>query len=103
MLGNILRTLNLQETYADDADLWMVILAAEAFEVQSMYHKIRYKSPVQMVIWKYMILTIKHIVGWKFMHQHKQSQIEKDFIRKNSIRIDFSYKVGDKFLIINKE
>ena len=82
MLVNIVSTINLQETYTDDADLWMVILAAEAFEVQSMYHKIRYKSPVQMVIGKYMILTIKHIVDWKFMHQHKQAQIEKDAIRK---------------------
>ena len=35
LIGNRVRTYNLQETYVDDADLWMGILAAEAFAVQS--------------------------------------------------------------------
>ena len=35
VLGNLVRTYNLQETYVDDADPFMGILAAAAFEVRS--------------------------------------------------------------------
>ena len=31
VLGNLVRTYNIQETYVDDADPWMVILLAAAF------------------------------------------------------------------------
>ena len=33
VLGNLVRTYNLQETYVDDADPWIGILVAEAFAV----------------------------------------------------------------------
>ena len=38
VLGNLIHTYNLQETYVDDADLYMGILAAAAFAVRSTYH-----------------------------------------------------------------
>ena len=37
-LGNLVRYYNMQETYVDDAESWMGILAAAAFAVQSTYH-----------------------------------------------------------------
>ena len=36
VLGNLLRTYNIQETYVDDADPWMGILAEAAFAIRHM-------------------------------------------------------------------
>ena len=38
VLGNLIRTFNLHDTYVDDAEPWMGILASAAFAVQSKYH-----------------------------------------------------------------
>ena len=61
VLGNILRTYNLQEAYVDDSDPWMGILAAADFVVKSTYHRTKQKSPGQFVFGRYMILPINHI------------------------------------------
>ena len=39
LLGNLVSTYNLQETYVDDADPWMGILAESAFEVRYTYNR----------------------------------------------------------------
>ena len=36
-------TYNLEETYVDDAELWMGILSASSFEVCSTNHSVKYK------------------------------------------------------------
>ena len=43
VLGNIVRTYNLQETYVDDAEPCMGILATEDFSVRSTYHRTKQK------------------------------------------------------------
>ena len=63
VLGNLVHTYNLQETYVDNADPWMGILEAAAFAVQSTYHQIKQKSPGQLVFGQYMILLINHIIN----------------------------------------
>ena len=50
VLGNLVCTYNLKETYVDDADPWMGILAAAAFAVCSTYHRIKVKSPDQLFL-----------------------------------------------------
>ena len=47
VLGNLVRIYNLQETYVNDAEPFMGILAAAAFTVRSMYHRTKKKIPVQ--------------------------------------------------------
>ena len=49
ILGNLIRSYNIQETYADDDDPLMGILAAEMFAVRTTY--------------QYMILPINHLVN----------------------------------------
>ena len=65
VLGNLVHTYNLQETYVDNADPWMGILAAAYFLVQSSYQNIKQKSPGQLVFGQYMILLINHIANWR--------------------------------------
>ena len=52
VLGNIIRSFNLHDTYVDYADPWMGILAAAAFVVQAIYHRTKQKIPVQLVLAK---------------------------------------------------
>ena len=61
----LVRTYNLQETYVDDADLWMGILVAEAFAVHSTYHRTKGKSPDQLVFGQDIILPINHVAYWR--------------------------------------
>ena len=46
-----------------------------------------------------MILPINHIANWRYISQHKQSQIEKGLICENSTRIDCDYNIRDKFMV----
>ena len=39
LLGNLILTFNLHDTYVDDTDPWMRILTVEAFAVQYTYHQ----------------------------------------------------------------
>ena len=84
VLGNIVRSYNLQETYVDNYDPCMDILAGEAFAVQSTYLWTKQKSQGQLVFGQDMILIIDHIANWRYTPQRKQAQIEKGVIRENS-------------------
>ena len=99
VLGNIVRTYNLQEIYVDDSDSWMGILAAAAFAVRSTYHRTKQTNSGQLVFGKYMILPINHIANLRYIRQRKQTQIKKDAICENSTRINHDYHIGDKALV----
>ena len=49
VLGNPVRTNNIQETYVDDADPLLGILVASFFAVQSTHHHTKQKIPGQLV------------------------------------------------------
>ena len=55
----------------DDADPFMVILAAADFAVQSMYNRTKEKNPGQLVFGRDMILPIIHVADWRYIRQHK--------------------------------
>ena len=77
VLGNLVCTYNLQETYVDEADPWMGILATAAFAVQITYHWTKQKSPGKLVLGQDMILPIDYIANCRCVRQRKQAQIEK--------------------------
>ena len=60
LLGNILSAHNMQETYVDDAELWIDILAAATFAVHSTYHRVKGKMPGQMIFGRGMIIKIEN-------------------------------------------
>ena len=49
---------------------------------------IKDKSPGQLVFGQDMILPIKHVADWRYIHQRKYGKIEKDFMRKSSAIMD---------------
>ena len=69
VLGNLVRTYNLQEIYVDDADPFMGILNRAAFTVQSTYHRKKGKSPGQLVFGRDMILPTNHVANWRYIRK----------------------------------
>ena len=49
----------------------MVILVVTAFSVQSAYHRIKDKSPGQLMFGRDMILPIKHVADWRYIRQRR--------------------------------
>ena len=94
VLGNLIRSFTLHNTYVDDADPWMGILVASAFAVRSTYHQTKEKNPGELVFFQDMILPINHLENWRLILQRKQVQIDKYVIRENSTTVDHGYIIG---------
>ena len=61
VIGNMIRTYELEDNYLDENDPWGGILSATAFAVQSSYHTTLKASPGQLVFGQDMIVNIKHV------------------------------------------
>ena len=86
----------LQEAYTDEADQWIVILAAVASKVCFTCHRTKGKSPSHLVFGRDMILPINHAADLGYICQRKQAQIDKYAIHENTTIIDHYYIVRDK-------
>ena len=99
VIGNIIRTFELEENYLDEEDPWKGILSATAFAVRSTFHTTLQNSPGQLVFGRDMILNIKHTANWEYIKKRKQKLIDKNNQRENSKRTQYEYKVGDLVLL----
>ena len=84
VMGNMIRTYELEDNYLDENDPWGGILSATAFAVQSTYHTTLKASPRQLVFGQDMILNIKHVADWEAITQHKQKLINENNTRENA-------------------
>ena len=64
VLGNLVQTCNINQTYVDKDDPWSGILAAPEFAIISTTNRTKRYSTVQLVFGCDMILLIKHKVDW---------------------------------------
>ena len=99
VLGNLVRTFNISQTYVDEDDRWTGILSAASFAILSTTNRQRVYSMGQLIFGLEMILLIKHTVDWELICQRKQTQTNKDNIRENIHRVDHYYKVGDNVML----
>ena len=99
VIGNIIRTFELENNYLDTNDPWKGILSAMAFAVCSTFHTTLKQSPGQVIIGRDMMLNIIHEATWEYIHQRKQVIIEKINIAENAKQIPHTYAVGDKVLL----
>ena len=79
---------NIKETYVNEDEQWLDILAAAKFTIRSMENLLKVYIPGQLVFGRDIIIPIKHTVGWLLICQRKQTKINKYNIRKNNIIID---------------
>jgi transposase InsO family protein len=99
VIGNIIRTFELQTNYLDEDDPWKGILSATAFAVRSTYHTTLHKTPGQLVFGRDMIFNVKHTANWEYIRQQKQKLIRKNNEYENAKRIPHTYSVGDQVLL----
>ena len=99
VIGNIIRTFELQTNYLDEDNPWKGILSAAAFAVRSTYHTTTQKSPGQLVFGRDMILNIKHTANWEYIRARKQKLIDKNNQNENAKRTPHVYKVGDEVML----
>ncbi len=99
VIGNIIRTFELENNYLDDEDPWKGVLSATAFAVRSTFHTTLRQSPGQLVFGRDMIFNIKHVANWEYIRQRKQQIIDKNNQRENARRVKHVYSVGDQVLL----
>jgi transposase InsO family protein len=99
VIGNIIRTFELEDNYLDDDDPWKGILSATAFAVRSTFHTTLQSTPGQLVFGRDMIFNIKHTANWEYIKQRKQKIIDKNNKKENAKRKEHTYKVGDQVLL----
>jgi hypothetical protein len=99
VIGNIIRTFELENNYLDDEDPWKGILSATAFAVRSTFHTTLQNTPGQLVFGRDMILNVKHEANWEYIRARKQNIILKNNKAENAKRIPHTYAVGDKVLL----
>ena len=99
VIGNIIRTFELENNYLDDGDPWKGILSATAFAVRSTFHTTLRNTPGQLVFGRDMILNVKHEANWEYIRARKQKIIEKNNKAENATRVPHTYSIGDKVLL----
>jgi transposase InsO family protein len=85
VVGNIIRTFELQKNYQDEKDprkgmkdpSRKGILSATAFAVGATYHTTLQKSPGQLIFGRDMIFNVKHTANWEYIRARKQKIIKK--------------------------
>ncbi len=99
VLGQMLRTskLNMAETIMpDDVN---VFLDNAAWAICSTYHTILKASPGAAIFGCNMRFDIPFIADWNKIGDYKQRQTDLSTARKNSERVNYDYKVGNKVLL----
>jgi len=99
VIGNMIRTFELENNYLDENDPWGGILSATAFAVRSTYHTTLQASPGQLVFGRDMIFNIKHVADWQAIKQRKQKIINKNNTQENKKRLKHEYKPNDMVLL----
>ena len=99
VIGNIVRTFELQDNYLDEDDPWKGILSATAFAVRATYHTTLQKSPGQLVFGRDMIFNVEHTANWEYIRARKQRLIKKNNTNENKKRIPHTYHVHDKVML----
>jgi hypothetical protein len=99
VLGDALRTFELQERELDATDPWSPFLASAAFAIRSTHHTTLGASPGQLVFGRDMLLPIKFKANWAEIKARRQDEIRRNNERENKSRKEHNYEVGDKILL----
>ena len=84
VLGDMLRTKNLQQYDFDALDPWSDILASVAWAIRSTHHSTLKASPAQLVFNRDMLLNIKFIADWETIRLRKQKDVDRNNERERT-------------------
>jgi hypothetical protein len=98
VLGDALRTFELENRELDEHDPWSPFLAAAAYAIRSTYHTTLEATPAQLTLGRDMLLPIHFKADWARLKHKRQQAINENNARENSRRIKHVYHPGDKVL-----
>lgn len=101
VLGNGLRTFDLDNVDLDDDDPFEPYCTATAYAIRCTYHTTLGASPGQLVFGRDMMLPVRYNVDWYAITRRKQARINASNRRENKSRLNHSYQVGD-WIIVQK-
>ncbi len=95
VLGNALRTFELEKRELDDKEPFEPFLTATAYAIRSTYHTTLQATQGQLVFGRDMILPVQFKANWASIALRKQERINKSNSQENQKRIPHTYKKGD--------
>ena len=99
VLGNLVQTYNITQTYVHKDDPWSGILVAAVFSILFTTNSLKGYSPGQLLFGRYKIFLIKHKLDRELIGQRKQMQMNKYNNPENRNQVYHDYKVGYKVMI----
>jgi hypothetical protein len=102
VLGQMLRTAELDMADSVTPDDVNAFLDNAAWEICSTYHMVLKASPGAAIFGRNMLFHILFVAGGHKIGEQRQSLTNCGNQRKNAKCIDYSYKVGDKVIVITK-
>ena len=97
VLGNILRTKNLQKYDFDDMDPWSELLGSVAWAIHSTHHITLQTTPGHLVFGKDILLNLKFVADWEAIKLRKQRDVDMNNSKENSLRIHHDYQIVIKY------
>ena len=73
----------------DQDDPWMGFILSAVFKICSTQHRLKFYTPSQLFVGRYVILPIEHIAYWKLISHSNQTYINCEYIRKNTSIVDY--------------
>ena len=99
VLGDMMRTSNLDMSDTCTASDIDEFLTNAAWAIRSTYHTALRSSPGAAVFGRDMLFDIPYLADWTEIGKRRQLLVNQDCEKKNSRRIDFDYAVGQKVLL----
>ena len=78
VLGDILRTFELEERELNEDDPWTEFLLSAGYAIRNTYHTSLEATPAQLVFGRDMLLPIKINANWCRIRQRRQNEINKN-------------------------
>jgi hypothetical protein len=99
VLGNALRSFELEERDLDEEDPWEEFLTAAAYAIRCTFHTTLGATPGQLVFGRDMHLPTKFHADWSNIELRKQRSINASNKRENARRLEHQYSEGDLILL----
>ena len=96
VIGDALRTFELEERDLDEDDPFGPFLAATLWATQSAHHTMLEASPGQLVFGRDMLMGAKFNADWARIAQRKIDSTNKSNKRENASRIQHTCQAGDR-------
>ena len=102
IIGNILRTFQVNNYELEQDDPWSGILFVVFFTMRSTVHTTTHATPMQLVFGRNAIMNLTFNANWHLFKQCKHNLINKSNAKENIKWIDHTYKVDDLILVKNE-